>query len=157
VRDLPKIVAQSKVGQTYKMDIWRDGRKKTVRIKTERFPEDDELAGSSGSPEPEPEVEQDSMLGAELSSLSDAVRSRYRIGEDVNGVVVTAIERGGLAFDNNLAVGDVIVREIGKDQDFENPEDLIAAIEAAQKSDKSQIVLLVNRRGVPNIRVFNLD
>ena len=139
------------------MDVWRDGKKKTIRIKTERFPDDDQLAGNSESPQQQPETEQDSVLGAELSSLTDSIRSRYRIGESVNGVVVTQIDRGGMAYDNNIAVGDVFVREIGRSSDFEEPQQVIDAISAAKDAGESQIVLLINRRGVPNIKVFNLE
>jgi len=155
VRNLPRIVAQAPVGETYKMEIWRDGKLETVKIKTERFPEDEELVAGSAEPEPEADIESDTVIDAELSSLTESLRTRYRIGEKVTGVLVASVERGGLADKNNLVPGDVIV-QFGSVKKVASPEQISKAYKDAKKAGRESIALLINRRGVQSFRVFNI-
>ncbi len=155
VRNLPRIVAQAPVGETYKMEIWRDGKLETVKIKTERFPEDEQLVAGSAEPEPEADIESDTVIDAELSSLTESLRTRYRIGEKVTGVLVASVERGGLADKNNLVPGDVIV-QFGSVKKVASPEQISKAYKDAKKAGRESIALLINRRGVQSFRVFNI-
>ena len=68
MRDLPRIVAQSAVGEKYKVDVWRAGGKKSLTIKTERFPDDPRVA-SAPSSDTEPEEKMDKLLGASLTEM----------------------------------------------------------------------------------------
>ncbi|RBP50815.1 DegQ family serine endoprotease [Arenicella xantha] len=154
MRNLPRTVAQSTVGKAYDMVIWRDGKRKTIKITTEAFPEDDAVAGAETKPDVPVKQESDELLGAELSELNDQLRSRYRISEDTKGVLLTAIERGGLAAENGLRLGDVITK-------FDNrlvskPEDVINALKQAKKSGDGSVAVLLNRRGIPGFLAFKL-
>ncbi len=141
-RNLPKEVAQSKVGKTYPVSVWRDGKMKKLRIKTEAFPSDDELAGRP-SQDKDVEPESDEQLGAELTELNDEIRARYRIAEDVNGVLVLSVERRGLAARNNLRRGDVI--EQFNRKEVSTPGDVTKALKAAMKSDRESVPVLIRR------------
>ncbi len=141
-RNLPREVASSQVGKTYPLEVWRDGKMKKLKIKTEPFPSDDDLAGTpSKSKEVEPKtVEQ---LGAELTELTDEVRARYRLSDDVEGVLVTSVERGGLAAKNQLSRGVVIEQFNGKA--VSKPADVTDALKAAMKSDRESVPMLIRR------------
>ncbi len=155
VRNLPKVVAQAPVGKTYDVEIWRDGKRKTIKLKTEPFPEDDVVASNEAEEEPEATTESDTLLDAELSSLTDSLRERYRIGEKVEGVLITSVERGGLADKNDLVPGDVIV-QFGNLKKISSPDQIDKALKAAKKDKRESIALLINRRGVQGFRVFNI-
>lgn len=154
MRNLPLTVAQAEVGDTYKMDVWRSGKLKTLKIKTEPFPEDGAVAtGTSPSEEPA-EQEKDKLLGAELSELNSELRSRFRVADDTDGVLLMSVERGGLAAKNGLRTGDVITRF--DDKTVTKPDQVASAIKAARKSGQTSVAVLISRRGNPGFLAFKL-
>ena len=155
VGNLPRLVAQAPVGKTYKLEIWRDEKLKTLKLKTEPFPDGDAIASSDEEEESEAEAESNSVLDAQLSTLNKANRERYRVGEKIQGVLITGIERGGLADKNSLAVGDVIM-QFGSEKSISSPEQVTKAFNAAKKAGRESVALLINRRGTQNFRVFSL-
>ncbi len=155
MRNLPKEVAQSQVGKSYRMKVWRDGKIKTIKIKTEPFPSDDqEVAEVEPREEAEPEI--DELLGAEMAALTDSNRSEYRIADGVEGVLITSVERRGAAAKNNLRPGDVIV-QFGSDKNIQSPEQVTKVLKEAKKAKQRSIAVLINRRGSPGFLVFKLD
>lgn len=156
MRDLPKHVAQAQVGKSYKLDIWRDGKAKTIRIKTEPFPSDAEIAGTSSGDSPAAEPETDKLLGADLSELNDRNREKYRIADDVEGVLILSQQRGGLADKNGLRPGDVIV-QFGADKSIKEPDQVTKVLKAAKKAKQSSIAVLINRNGNPGFLVFKIN
>ena len=153
-RNLPKEVAQSQVGKTYNIKVWRDGKLKTLKIKTEPFPSDDDVAVETPKDEVEPEMNK--LLGAEMASLTESNRKQFRIGNDVEGVLVTAVERRGPAAKNNLRPGDVIV-QFGSDKNIQSADQITKVIKAAEKDKQRSVAVLINRRGNPAFLVFKLD
>lgn len=154
MRNLPRTVAQSPVGKTYDMVVWRDGKRKKIKITTEVFPDDEEIAGSGPQRDKPVEQESDELLGAELSELDETLRSRYRIADDTQGVLITAVKRGGLAAQNGLQVGDVITRF--DNQSVTTPEEVTRAIKAASKAGDTSVAVLLNRRGNAGFLAFKL-
>jgi len=155
MRNLPKEVAQSQVGKRYNMKVWRDGKVKNIKIKTEPFPLDDEEIAVT-EPEEEVEPEMDELLGAEMVVLNDSNRAQYRIVDGVEGVLITSVERRSAAAKNNLRPGDVIV-QFGSDKNIQNPEQVTKVLKAAKKAKQSSVAVLINRRGNPSFLVFKLD
>jgi len=154
MRTLPRTVAQATVGKTYKLEVWRAGKLKTLKIKTEPFPDDEAVATRPGQSERPAEQEKDKLLGAELSELNNELRAQYRISEETEGVLLVSVDRGELAAKNGLRAGDVITR-------FDNkvvtkPDQVAAAIKAARKSGQSSVAVLINRRGNPGFLPFKL-
>lgn len=141
-RNLPREVAQSKVGKTYPLEVWRDGKIKKLKIKTEAFPSDDVLAGRA-APSDDVAPESDERLGAELTELNDDIRARYRLADDSKGVLVLSVQRGGLAAKNDLQRGDII--EQFNREEVSKPSEVAAALKAAVKSDKESVPVLIRR------------
>jgi serine protease Do len=77
--------------------------------------------------------------------VSPENRQRYRLGPEVKGVVITAIDAEGPASDKNLAPGDVIL-EIAQ-QKVASPADIDAKIDAEAKAGHTAVLLLVNHAG----------
>ncbi|MEM7358914.1 MAG: DegQ family serine endoprotease [Pseudomonadota bacterium] len=156
MRDLPRVVAQSSVGEKYPVEVWRNGGKKTLTIRTERYPDDDALAalGRGFTPE-EAEPESDAVLGAQLSSITDELRDRYDIDEDLEGAVVVSVDREGLAASNGIRTGDVITSVNNRSVD--SPTEVVDEISAAQAAERSTIVVLLQRNGNSRFIPFNLE
>ncbi|MDA0239479.1 MAG: PDZ domain-containing protein [Proteobacteria bacterium] len=76
-------------------------------------------------------------------ATTEDTRRAFRIGKDINGVVVTSVKPGSSAEEKGLAPGDVIVA-IGN-EDVRSPDDVAAKIDKARSADRKTVLLLVNR------------
>ena len=157
MRDLPKIVAQSSVGKKYKVDVWRNGARKSLTIKTARFPDDESFAsqGSDDEPKAKSEPKMDKVLGAQLEGLDSETRERYNIDELVKGVLVLGVKPGGLAAQNGLRRGDVITTLNGVG--VRSADDVFEIVETAQKKGRSNIPVLLQRNGGARFLPFKLE
>lgn len=146
VRNLPKEVAQSQVGKSYPLEVWRNGKLKKLKIKTEAFPSDDELAGVTTEKE-QVKPSSDEQMGAELTELNDELRARYRLPSEASGVLVLSVERDGLAAKNGIRRGVVIEKFHGVD--IRKPSDVTDALKRAKNSKLPFVPMLIrSSRGV---------
>lgn len=155
MRDLPRVVAQSAVGEKYKVEVWRNGRTKSLTIKTERYPDDDALAALGRGIAPnQAEPESDEVLGAQLSDLTDELRDRYDIDDDLQGVVVVSVDRDGLAARNGITPGDVITSV--NNTAVDSPEEVFEQISNAQAAERNTTPVLIEREGSSRFIPFRL-
>lgn len=152
MRDLPRIVAQSAVGEKYRVKIWRDGKEKTITLATERFPED--VASTDAGSESSSEPEQEATIGAQLSELTDPLRRRYGISKQADGVLVLSVEGRGLAAKNGLLRGDVIASF--NMQAVRTPAQLAKQVEKANEQGRSTVPILIIRNNTRGFRTFKL-
>ena len=92
-RELPLAVAESPVGKVVDVVIMRKGEEMTVKVTLGRLEEGEKLAEAEGTP-PEAEggpVATAAILGMTVGELTDEARSKFGIGPDVSGVVVTEV------------------------------------------------------------------
>jgi serine protease Do len=139
MRDLPRLVAEAKVGHDAEVAILRDGKRMTRKVEIARLAADRVAVTESGG---SPELESD-RLGATLSALTDGARQRLNLPEQVDGVVVSDVDPAGPAAANGVRPGDVIAQVDGRK--VSAPADVAAAIE--QAGSKKAVLLLVNRGG----------
>ena len=135
LKDLPRIIGSLQAGDEAEMEVWRDGRKRTIEVRI----------GSSPDAEPVAKAKTGDALGLGLAALDRQTRRAFGLDRDTEGVVITAIEPGSPAARKGLDRGDVIVSIAG--QAVETPEDVTDAIERAGAVDRSAVLLLVERRG----------
>jgi len=154
MRDLPRIVAQSKVGKKSKVVVWRDGSKKTLSIVADSYPDDATVAGLSTGSEQQSEVSEDDAFGATLSELNDEFRTRYSIDNSISGVLVVDVTQDGLAAKNGVRRGDVItsVNNIKVNE----PDDIVKQIEKARKQGREKVVVLLQRNNSGRFISFDL-
>jgi len=144
-RALPRIVANTPIGKAVNIDVLRKGRKISSRITVEKLADDapaDKAGKAPPAPKPQSRLQQ---LGLGLSPLDDAARARYKVGGNVQGVVVSSVDPGSRAGDKNMRPGDVIVQVQGAA--VKTPDDVARAVEAAAKSGKPVALFLVSRGG----------
>jgi len=130
--ELPRVVAVTKVDESVKVKVWRDGELETVRVKIGQL-EEPTLASHS-PPEQGP-----ALFGMRTQDLTSDLAQQLGV-PDEQGVVVTEIEPGGPAHEAGLQRGDVIVevdrRDVGDVSELEK--------RLAKAGDK---VLMLIRRG----------
>jgi serine protease Do len=146
MRDLPRIVADTPVGKQVDVTVIRKGKEETHKVTIGRLNEDVKVAAADAkkdAPAPEKSVVQ-KTLGLELSSLTDDLRRRFKIRDNVKGVVVTGVDpnAANAAPDKHLAPGDVIAEV--QYQAVNSPDDLQKRIDELRKQGKKVAVLLVS-------------
>jgi serine protease Do len=142
-RSLPRLVANTAVGKSSTVEFIRRGQKRTANVVVARLAEDDDREPVN-RPAVAARPNQTSRLGVSLQAISPEARNRYRIENNVNGVVVTAVDPTGPAGDK-VRAGDVIV-EVAQ-QRVTTPAEVDAKVDAETKAGRTAILLLVNRGG----------
>lgn len=111
MRNLPRIVAETKVGKKVPVKIWRDGKLISKKIKVEKLQNDSFAANDKGAKKEAPiEPKMDEELGAEIVSITPEVREQYGLADDVEGVLLLNVQRNSLVSLNGLRTGDIVTR-----------------------------------------------
>lgn len=144
MRRLPRIVAETRIGQEVDVVVWRQGKEETFRVKVAELDEEEVAALT----DPEAVTGEDgsmSDLGLSLSSLTPELRQRFQLDEQASGVVVTEVVPDGTAAEKGLRAGDVIV-EVDQEQ-VNNPSDVAARVKKAKDEGYRVVTLLLFRQG----------
>lgn len=146
MRDLPKLVAETPIGEKAPVKVLRKGKEVTVMAEVGRLEDGEKLtdAGKGGdTKKAAPAVV--TALGMTLSSITDELRTKYGIDAELKGAVITEVAKTGAAADKHLEPGDVIT-EAGE-QEVQGAADISARIEDAKKANKGSLLLLVAKGG----------
>jgi serine protease Do len=157
MRKLPRIVADTKVGTDVDVLIWRNGKEVSFTVRLGELEKAEKAIRASvkrGRPLPKT-AETANALGLTLSKLTPALRRRYRLKGDVEGVLVTKVEGTSIAFTKGIRPGDVVV-EAGQDK-VSVPSDILDKVGKARKAGRKSLLLLVNRKGEPRFVALRLD
>ena len=152
MRQLPRIVAETKIDAEVPVEIWRNGETitKTVSVGELEKAEDEglvETAANDNMPESENDKEIEEF-GFTLAELTSTLRDEFDVPETVDGLAVTKVENLSEAAEKGLLPGDIIV-EINQKK-MSALEDIDLAIAEAKENGKSSVLLLINREG--NVR-----
>ncbi len=99
-RDLTGLVAGLKVGGTNDIVVFRDGKKKTLRVKIAKR-DDDKIASRQTQEETEDE------LDIRVENITPEMKRQFNISEAV-GVIVLGVKPGGKGAQAGIMVGDII-------------------------------------------------
>lgn len=160
MRALPRIVAETPIDKAVSLKYWRDGKERKAKVEIgelEKAEDEGLLASNDGSQTPE-KIEKGTdieSVGITVSSLTNNIRERFNVPNDVDGVAVLKTNPGSEATEKGIVSGDVIV-EINQ-KAVTSPKELKEAIDKAEKSKRSSILLLVNREGDVRFVALKLD
>jgi serine protease Do len=127
------------------VEIIRRGQRRTLQVVVARLPDDALVETEEESPESSDENAQtSSRLGVALEPLNGDSRSRHRIENDVQGVLVVEVDIDGPAGDK-LRPGDVLI-EVAQ-TDVRTPDEVEARIDGEIQAGRSAVLLRVNRNG----------
>jgi len=149
MRTLPRVVAETPIGEKVKVEYWRDGKKKKTSVKIgelEKAEEDGLLSRTTGSENSDGKdgISVDSV-GLTLAPIKEHDRTKYKIDDDIKGVIVTKVEPGSQAAEKGVSVGDVVV-EINQ-QKADTPKEATDIIHKAESGGRSSVLLLLSRGG----------
>ena len=157
-RALPRLVADTAVGKAVTVDFVRAGKKQTLHLTIARLDDGDDHPTPAKPATPPPPAKQGSALsglGLTLGALDAPARTKFHLGTDVQGVVVTNVSSDSPAGDNNMHAGDVIVQLEG--QTVHTPDDVSRRLDADAKAGKKVEVMLVSRDGINTFVALRLD
>jgi serine protease Do len=147
MRRLPLIVAETEVDKTVDVTVIRKGQEVPLKVKVGELQakeEAEEKAGEETKDEDTgPKADKVEDLGISVATVTDALRTKFDIKKDVNGLVVTSVVPDSVATDQGLQAGDVISE--AAQHDIRSAKDLTEQVKLAKKDGKP-LLLLVNRK-----------
>jgi serine protease Do len=96
-------VAGTRPGEEVDLEIYRDGKRKTVEVEIGEL-ETDQVAGAR------PETQLDEGVGMTVRTLTPEIAEQIGLEPNVKGAVVTEVDPFGPAADAGIGRGDVVVQ-----------------------------------------------
>jgi serine protease Do len=157
LRDLTRVVAETPVGRTARVKVWRKGHETTLDPVIAEQPENmDLVASNSGGEGQQPAAPSHvSALGLKLAPLTPELRKQLKVPVGVKGAVVSQIEDSSPLADIDLQPGDVIVSV--NQEPVATPKEAVAKLKAAQSSPDKKVLLQINRHGVNAFVAWSAD
>ena len=150
--ELTREVAKARAGDTLHVEVLRDGKRRTVDIRSGVRPTEKELAANDNSGSPRsgggttgPSAQLPAVLGLKLAPLDEAARTRLNIDTPLRGVVVDSVDQSSDAAQRGLRKNDVITQAGGRP--VTTASEFSSAVEAAKKAGRPSILIGVYRAG----------
>jgi serine protease Do len=161
MRHLPRLVAETPVDKTVDVKVWRKRHEVTLKVKLGRLSEtetasttDKDKSKDKGKTQKE-EVATVSALGMTLSNVTPALKDKFSLADDAKGVVVVEVGKDSAAAEKGIKAGDVIME--AAQEEIQTTSQVTAKIDAAKKSGRKSILLLVQRQGDLRFVALRLD
>ena len=144
MNELPKVVASTPVGESVKVEIWREGKIKTLTVILGEL----ELAENNNLINNNPKkgkTKSFPRIGFEIKQLDDQDIQKYKIKEYTKGIIISKVKKNSKAFKSGLREGMIIVR-VGQ-AEVSDLSIISNAIEKAKKQKRNALLMLVNFEG----------
>jgi serine protease Do len=142
------LIANTPVGSRVPIEVVRNGKHITVPVTVTQRPTEEQLAKELGQGDENgtgtPSTNESSeTLGLSLQPLNAQIAHALNVPAGTTGVVITAVDPNSNAAERGLQRGDIIVAVQG--QKVTTPAQVLAAVDAAKKSGRTSVLLLVQR------------
>ncbi|MDQ8028714.1 MAG: PDZ domain-containing protein, partial [Brevundimonas sp.] len=150
--DLTRRVGQARPGDNLRLEVWRDGRRQTLNVRSGTRPSAAELnAEGAEAPGAEPTpggaAAGATVGGLTVAPISPTLRQRYEIPANVNGVVITQSGTG----DNRAYQPGFVIMRAGQ-RAVTSVADFQAAVQAARSAGTGVFILVWTPQGnVPTV------
>jgi len=138
MKELPKIVAQTEVGKTVEVKVWRNKKEITKKIKLGRLETSSDFKKEEKK-ETEPEVSEIKSLKIIVRLLTKEDIAQRKLPNQTTGLVITYIAKSSPI--NYLSVNDIIVE--AQKKKIRSIKDLENIVEAALKSNQKTILIAI--------------
>jgi len=139
MRSLPRLVANTPIEKVVDVEVLRKGKRETVKVTVGRLIEDDGVLANRGE-EGDAETAKTVVLGLSLSPITDELRSKYGLGNDIKGVLVNEVDPDSPAA-AKIKAGDVIVE--ASNAPISAPSDVANLVASLKKSKRKTVTLQV--------------
>jgi len=146
MRDLPRIVAETEIGTTVDVELFRQGKKATVKIILGELEKAEVNGLIDGSKKPgDADKQSFGSLGFSVDMLTPKLARELGLDANKQGVVVTEVVPGSPAAEKGLQKGDIL-RRYGQ-RPVADAASLAKDIADAEKAGRSGILILIERDG----------
>lgn len=160
MRYLPRIVADTDVGESVPVVLWRDKSEKTISVKLGELEKAEEsgLLGAAttgktySSSIDDTEID---VLGLSVAPLTPEVKSLYGFTDEDKGLAITKVDPEGIAIEKGLSEGELIV-EVDQEP-VTSVKDIKAQISAAKEENRGSVLLLVKSGGDLRFVALKID
>ncbi len=143
MQDLPRIVAETDVGKTVSVELWRDGQKRVVDVTIALLDESQVVAQSEA--QSDTNDVRPTRLGMTFSNLSDEFRQRFQIPSSIRGVIIVDVDPNSQAAEKGIQAGMVIDKIFS--EEIATPQDALEAIDRVYETGGATILLRLNEGG----------
>ena len=156
MKELPKIVAQTEVGSTVNVKVWRNKREIIKKIKLGRLETSEDFKDDSKKNEEvkDPKVTEIKSLKIEVRLLTQKDIKERKLPNQTRGLLITNIKAGSPM--KNLKINDIILeaqkKKIRSIRDLENVVD-----SALKSSEKTILVVIYNNENQRRYIGIKLD
>ncbi|NDF12441.1 MAG: DegQ family serine endoprotease [Proteobacteria bacterium] len=143
---LPRVVAETDVGKEVKVEVLRGTKKQIVMAKVgELKDEKDDTADNKPKGNKKELESSESILGIHVIEITPAVREKYELDKDAEGLLVMGLKSGSAAGEKGIAAGDILI-EAGQKR-LKKPEDFRKVVEEVRALGRKSVLTLVSRGG----------
>lgn len=144
MRKLPRLVADSKVNKEVEVIVWRDEKELALKVTIAEMKEEEMAKAENTGKKNLEEEGYIEDLGIKVSTITEDIRLRQNIPDEVYGLLITGIDQNTDAERKGIRPGDIIQEvdriPVRKIDDFKK---IISQV----KSKRKGVLLLVNRQG----------
>lgn len=155
---LSPLIAKQRIGSTVPVEIVRSGKRITVNMVIAERPSEQQLAANLGQgdddestaakpKQEEGQTQARASLGITLQALTPELRSQLRLGNDVQGVVIAAVNQSSDAAEKGLRRG-MVIRSINQ-QPVTTPSQAAAIVAQAKQAGRKTVLMLVQQGNNP--------
>ena len=140
MKELPKIVAQTKVGKVVNVKVWRNKKEILKKIKLGRLETSEDFKVSEKPKTQENEIEK---LKIKVRQLNNQDIQKRNLPKNLTGLVITSIETDSPV--NYLQINDIIVEaQKKKIRTINQFEKIIESV--SRSSEKTMLVAIINNQ-----------
>ncbi|MGB0747338.1 MAG: DegQ family serine endoprotease [Magnetospiraceae bacterium] len=154
MRKLPRIVADTPVGKTVEVEVWRDGKKETASIEVAELKQE-YLAAAREEPKSNAPTAKEETLGLTLGALTPELREQFEIDGNIKGVVVIDVDGNGPAAEKDVVPGDVIA-EVNQNK-VSSPAEVSREIANARAEKRRSVLLMLEAQGGVRFVAVRID
>ena len=143
-RALMRAIVEAPAGKTVTLTAWRDGKQDEIPVVLTDLPAGRSLPvylGGGGTPRPDIPPEALVNFGLQLSSITSDLRTQYKLAENQQGVVVTAVAIGSGAADLSIDAGMVILKV--RDTAVSSPADVLKSVDNERQAKRPFVPMLI--------------
>jgi serine protease Do len=147
-RDLTQRVGATAIGHTSRVEILRNGQRRTLNLRLAERPSEQQLASTTPTPNVVPPTEPGvarGSLGLAVRPLTQDDRTRYSLNAGDNGLVITAVDPNSDVAQKGVQPGDVILQAGG--HAVRSSQELDAAADAARRANRPLLLQVAGRGG----------
>ena len=149
-RALTQRVGSAPIGRDARLEIQRDGQRRTVNVRLGERPSETQLASADPRQTPgadTPGTEHSEGLGVSVRTVTSEDRRRFQIDGVEGGLVITNVTDNSILADRGVNVGDVILSVDRKP--VRSADDLEAAVAQAERQNRPVLLQVQGRSGPP--------